>query len=47
MIVLISLLLGGISGGGTYILTHDGTLALIVGIIAAIFGCIILADDCG
>lgn len=45
MIVLISLLLGGISGGVTYALTHDTPLAVVVGVIAALFGWIIVVDD--
>lgn len=35
-IFFLGLLLGGLSGGGTYWLTQDGGLATLIGVVAAI-----------
>lgn len=47
---ILGLVLGGLSGGGTYAFTDDGQLGLLVGAIAAALtwlglATIILADD--
>lgn len=49
-VFLLGLILGGLSGGGTYVLTADGQLAAIVGVIVAVacwlgIAAIILIDD--
>lgn len=38
------LLCGALSGGFTYLLTANVLLSLAVGVIAAIFGCVIVVD---
>lgn len=47
---LLGLLLGGLSGGGTYALTSDGQLGAIVGVVVTVacwlgVAAIILIDD--
>lgn len=47
---LLGLLLGALSGGGTYALTSDGQLGAVVGVVAAVvtwcgYALVVLVDD--